>query len=135
MGYFVVFVLLTVILFILCKDISNYDLATLCGVLGFIFAIVAFCFLVVITTVTVSQESFVKAEQCTRDDYITILESNRFYDRDDAISVVIDIQQWNKNLVYRNEKVNNFMSRGLYHNTTSIEPINLADYICVNREE
>lgn len=135
MGYFIVFVLLAVILFVLCKNISNFDLSNLCGALGAIFTIVAFCFLVVAVTVTASQESFVEAEQRTRDDYITILESNRFYDRDNAISVIVDIQQWNKDLVYRNAKINSFMSKGLYHDTTSIEPINLADYICVNSEE
>lgn len=135
MGYFIIFTLLAVILFVLCKDMSNYDLSTLCGVLGTIFAIVAFCFLIVAVTVTASQNSFVEAEQRTRDDYITILESDRFYDRDDAINVIIDIQQWNKDLVYRNAKINSFMNKGLYHDTTSVEPINLADYICVNSEE
>lgn len=135
MGYFIVFTLLAIIFVVLCKDISNYDLSTLCGVLGAIFTIVAFCFLVVAVTVTASQESFVEAEQRTRDDYITILESDRFYDRDDAINVIVDIQQWNKDLVYRNAKINSFMSKGLYHDTTSIEPINLSDYICANNEE
>lgn len=135
MGYFAVFTLLAIIFVVLCKDISNYDLSTLCGVLGTIFTIVAFCFLIVAVTVTASQESFIEAEQRTRDDYITILESDRFYDRDDAINVIVDIQQWNKDLVYRNAKINSFMSKGLYHDTTSIEPINLSNYICANNEE
>lgn len=131
MGFFLLCVIVAVICFMLFAKIDDYEAKTIPFVFGCIAVIIAIVLFGMMMGTVASNKSFHDSTMQERVDYIAVLESDEWYNKDDAMTLIIDIQEWNSNLVGRNEDVHNFMIKGLVNNTSDIETIDLSKYLPV----
>lgn len=131
MGFFVLCVIIAAICFILYAKIDDYSIETIPFVFGTMAVITAIVLFGMMIGTTMGDKAFHDSTMQERADYIAILESDEWYNKDDAMTLIIDIQEWNSNLVGRNEDVHNFMIKGLVNNTSDIETIDLSKYLPV----
>lgn len=129
MGFFLLCVIVAVICFILYAKIDDYSIETIPFVFGSIAVIIAIVLFGMAIGTTMSDKAFHDSTMQERVDYIAVLESDEWYNRDDAIDLIIDIQEWNSRLVARDRNVHNFMIKGLVNNTSDIETIDLSKYL------
>lgn len=131
MGFFQLCIIVAVICFILFAKIDNYEIETISCVFGFIALVIAIVLFGMMVGTATGNSAFYDRTVQERADYISILESDEWYDKDDAINLMTDIQEWNSSLVARNKNVHNFMIKGLVNNTSDIETIDLSKYLPV----
>lgn len=131
MGFFLLCVIVAAICFVLFAKIDNYSIETLAIAFGFVATVIAIVLFGMMIGTVMSDKAFHDSTMQERVDYIAVLESDEWYNRDDAINLIIDIQEWNSRLVARDRNVHNFMIKGLVNNTSDIETIDLSKYLPV----
>lgn len=129
MGFFLLCVIIAAIGFITFAKLDCCEVATILCAIGCVAVIIAIALCGMIVGTATGNRSFHDKTAQERMDYIAVLESDEWYNKDDAIALIIDIQEWNSSLVARNENVHNFMLKGLVSNTSDIEVIDLSKYL------
>lgn len=125
MGLLVICIIVAITAIII--DISFDSLFSF--VIGIIFATYFVVIFISMVSVIYTNESFHDKEILTRELYIATLEKENWIEDENAIDLIIDIKEWNDELISRNHSYNNILFRGLNYNTTDIEPIDLSKYL------
>lgn len=131
MGFFLLCVIIAAIGFVMFVKLDCCEVATILCAIGCVAVIIAIVLLGMAVGTTTSDKAFHDRTVQERADYITVLESDEWYNKDDAVNLIADILEWNSDLVARDRNVHNFMIKGLVNNTSDIETIDLSKYLPV----